>query len=317
MTLGRLLVTLVVICGMASGASAAWPEKPVKLVVPYPAGGAADLPARVVADGLQRKFGKPFIVENRAGAAGQVGTESVVRSAPDGYTFYCGPNSPIVLLPLLRPTNYKASDLMPVAPYGELVYAFGVLKAAPYNNLKELVAYEKVNPGKLTYSSPGVGSATHLRGEAFNMLAGVQITHIPYRTGAEALPDLLAGRLDMMIDNLFFQQVRLGQVKMLGVISGRRHPEFPDVATFAEQGYPIEPLRVWGGLHAPLGTPQPIIDALAKAMNELNVEPETIERMLKIGFVTFTATTAELARQMADETETYRMWVDRTKLKLE
>lgn len=308
---------MAVLIGLVSPALAAWPEKPVKLVVPYPAGGAADLPARVVADGLQRKLGKPFIVENRAGAAGQVGTESVVRSTPDGYTLYCGPNSPIVLLPLLRPTNYKPSDLVPVAPYGELVYAFGVLKDAPYNNLQELVALAKANPGKLTYSSPGVGSATHLRGEAFNMLAGVQITHIPYRTGAEALPDMLAGRVDMMIDNLFFQQVRLGQVKMLGVISGRRHPEFPQVATFAEQGYPIEPLRVWGGIHAPIGVPQEVMDTIAKTMAELNVDPDVMERMLKIGFVTFNATTAELRVQMKAETDTYRDWVERTKLKLE
>lgn len=313
----RILLALGITAAMAGSALAAWPEKPVKLVVPYPAGGAADLPARVVADGLQRKLGKPFIVENRAGAAGQVGTEFAVRSTPDGYTLYCGPNSPMVLLPQLRSVNYKASDLTPVAPYGELVYAFGVLKDAPYNNLKELIAHAKANPGKLTFSSPGVGSATHLRGEAFNMLAGVQITHIPYRTGAEALPDMLAGRVDVMLDNLFFQQVRIGQVKMLGVISGRRHPEFPQVATFAEQGYPIEPLRVWGGIHAPLGVPQEIMDIVAKAMAELNVEPEVMERMLKIGFVTFNATPAELRAQMTAETETYRAWVERTKLKLE
>ncbi|MSP04085.1 MAG: tripartite tricarboxylate transporter substrate binding protein [Acetobacteraceae bacterium] len=313
----RILLALGITAAMAGSALAAWPEKPVKLVVPYPAGGAADLPARVVADGLQRKLGKPFIVENRAGASGQVGTESVVRSVPDGYTLYCGPNAPMVLLPQLRSVNYKASDLTPVAPYGELVYAFGVLKDAPYNNLQELITHAKANPGKLTFSSPGVGTATHLRGEAFNMLAGVQITHIPYRTGAEALPDMLAGRVDMMIDNLFFQQVRIGQVKMLGVISGRRHPEFPQVATFAEQGYQIEPLRVWGGIHAPLGVQQEIMDIIAKAMAELNVEPEVMERMLKIGFVTFNAKPAELREQMKAETETYRVWVERTKLKLE
>jgi tripartite-type tricarboxylate transporter receptor subunit TctC len=314
--LRRLTAFLVATLGMLGSAQAAWPEKPVKLVVPYPAGGAADLPARVVAEGLQRKLGKPFVVENRSGAAGQVGTESVVRSTPDGYTIYCGPNAPIVLLPVLRPTNYKSTDLMPVAPYGELVYGIGVLSTAPYNNLKELVAYAKANPGKLTFSSPGVGSGTHLRGEVFNLIADVQINHIPYRTGGEALPDLLAGRLDMMQDNLFFPQVRLGQVKILGVISSRRLPEFRNVQTFAEQGYPID-LRIWGGLHAPLNTPQPIVDILAKTMNELNQEPEMIERMLKIGFFPFTATADELREQMKTEIAAYQNWVKRTNLRLD
>ncbi len=314
--LSRLLAAIgLLVCGV-SAAAAAWPEKPVRLIVPYPAGGAADLPARIMAEGLQRKFGKPFVVENRAGAAGQVGTELVVRSPPDGYTIYCGPNAPYVLLPLLRQTSYKTSDLVPVAPFGELVYGIGVLKTMAANNLKELVDLAKANPGKLSYSSPGVGSATHLRSEVLNLLAGVQITHIPYRTGAEAIPDLLAGRLDMMQDNIFFPQVRLGNVKMLGVISSRRHPEFPDVPTFAEQGFPID-LRVWGGFLAPTGTPQPILDELARVVNELNVEPETIERMLKIGWVSYTASPAELVRQLAVESETYKSWVQKTQLKLE
>lgn len=314
--LKRILAAIALVFCAPGVAKAAWPEKPVKLVVPYPAGGAADLPARVAAEGLQRKLGQPFIVENRAGAAGQIGTEQVVRSPPDGYTIYCGPNAPHVLLPLLRKTNYKTSDLVPIAPFGELVYGIGVLKTMAPNNLKELVAYAKANPGKLSYSSPGIGSATHLRSEVFNLLAGTQITHIPYRTGAEALPDLLAGRLDMMQDNIFFPQVRLGTVKMLGVISSRRHPEFPDVPTFAEQGYPID-LPVWGGLLAPVGTPQQIIDALAKAMNELNAEPQIVERMLKIGWVPYVATQADLLKQVASEAKAYQTWVDRTQLKLE
>lgn len=312
----RVLLSIVVLLAGIGAAVAQWPEKPVRLIVPYPAGGAADLPARIVAEKLQKKFEKPFVVENRAGAAGQIGTEQAVRAVPDGYTIYCGPNAPYVLLPYLRQTSYKTSDLVPIAPFGEVVYAFGVLKDKPFNDLKGLQAYAKANPGKLNYSSPGVGSATHLRGEAFNIVAGVQITHIPYRTGGEALPDLLAGRLDIMLDNLFFPQVRMGEVKMLGVLSRVRHPEFPDVATFAEQGFPVE-LPVWGGLLGPVGTPQPIIETLAKAMAEIAADDDFKARMLKIGFAAYSATQKELADQVARETEIYRDFVKKANIKLE
>jgi tripartite-type tricarboxylate transporter receptor subunit TctC len=316
LVLARGLAALCFFLLGIGSASAQWPEKPVRLIVPYPAGGAADLPARTVAEGLQRKLGKPVIVENRAGAAGQIGAEYAVRAQPDGYTFYCGPNAPYVLLPLIRKTSYTAADLVPVAPFGELVYGLGVLKDFPANNMKELQAHAKANPGKLSYSSPGAGSATHLRMEVFNILAGTQITHIPYRTGAEAIPDLLEGRLDIMHDNIFFPQVRLGKVKMIGVLSGRRHPEFPDVPTFAEQGFAID-LTVLGGLLAPVGTPKPIIETLAKAMNELNAEPEIIEKQLKIGWVPFVATPEELGKQVAATAEAYRSWVQKTNFKLD
>ncbi len=301
---------------LAPPSMAAWPDKPVRLIVPYPAGGAADLPARIVAEGLQRKLGKPFVIENKSGAAGAIGTETVVRATPDGYTLYCGPNGPILLLPLLRQTGYKPTDLMPVAPYGELVYAFGVLSTMKANDIKDLVALAKAKPGTMSISSPGVGSVTHLRDEAFKILADVDIIHVPYRTGAEAIPDLLAGRLDVMLDNIFFPQVRSGQVKMLGVLSDRRHPEFPTVPTFKEQGYDIR-LPVWGGIHAPLGTPSEATDTIARTMAELNREPEVIERQLKIGQVVFNATPDELRKRMADDVVSYTEWIRKTNFKLD
>jgi tripartite-type tricarboxylate transporter receptor subunit TctC len=312
----RVILAMLSTALLPRMAGAAWPERPVKLVVPYPGGGSADLPARIYAEGLQRKLGKPFVVENRAGAAGAIGTEAVVRSAADGYTIYCGPNGPLVLLPLIRQLNYKPSDLVPIAPYGEVVYAIGVLAELPANNLKEMFALARLNPGKFSYSSPGAGSSTNLRGEAMKSLAEVDITHIPYRTGAEAVPDLLGGRLTMMLDNIYFPQVRTGAVKMLGVLSARRHPEFPNVPTFAEQGYDIR-LGVWGGFLAPAGTPQEVIETLARAVNELNVEPEIVERQMKIGWSPFVATPAQLHTLMAEEVKEYATWVKRLNFKID
>jgi len=311
--LGAVLTAMTL---FAVPARASYPERPVKLVVPYPAGGAADLPARIVAEGLQRKLGKPFVVENKSGAAGAIGTEAAIRSPADGYTLYCGPNAPLVLLPQVRQLSYKPTDLVPIAPYGEVVYGFGVLSTMKANNLKELQALAKASPGKLSVSSPGVGSATHLRDEAFKSLAAVDIIHVPYRTGAEALPDLLAGRLDIMLDNIFFPQVRLGTVKMLGVLSDRRHPEFPDVPTFAEQGFDIR-LPVWGGLHAPIGTPKEAITVIAKAMAELNAEADFIAKQMKIGWVPFAATPEELHKRMAEEVQSYQYWIGKTNFKLD
>jgi len=312
------LILAAMALALAAGVhpASAYPDRPVRLVVPYPAGGSADLPARILAEGLQRKLGKPFVVENRVGAAGAIGTEVVARAAPDGYTLYCGPNAPLVLLPLIRTLSYKPTDLVPIAPYGEVVYGFGVLASMKANNLADLQALARANPGKMFYSSPGSGSSTNLRGEAFNALAGVDITHLPYRTGAEAVPDLLGGRLDIMLDNIFFPQVRQGTVKMLGILSSRRHPDFPDVPTFAEQGFPID-LRVWGGFLAPAGTPQPIIDTLAAAINALNIEPEIVARQTKIGWIPFVATPQELKSQMEAEVRSYRAWVQRTNFKID
>jgi tripartite-type tricarboxylate transporter receptor subunit TctC len=309
-------ITAAILATLSNVAFAEYPDKPVRLVVPYPGGGSADLPARIYGEGLSRKLGQPFVIENRAGAAAAVGAEVVARAAPDGYTLYCGPNGPFVLLPQIRQLNYKPADFVPVAPYGQVVYGFAVLPSLGVKNMKELAALAKAKPGTLSYSSPGAGSSTNLRGEAFKQLAGVEITHIPYRTGAEAVPDFLAGRVSIMVDNIYFPQAREGKALILGMVGERRHPEFPDVPTLGEQGYPVD-VNVWGGFLAPAGTPQPIIERLAKAINELNVEPDTVARMLKIGWVTYTATPAEMRANMDVEIAAYARWIKLTNFKID
>lgn len=313
---GAVLGMLAGIVMTSAVAQAEWPERPVKLIVPYPGGGAADLPARMLSEALSRKLGQPFVVENRAGAAAAVGTEAVARSTPDGYTFLVGPNSPLSLLPLVRQVPYKPGDFMVVGAYGETIYGLAVLPSTGFKTLKDLVAAAKSKPGKMSYASPGSGSLTNLRMEAFKSVAGIDVIHVPYRTGAESVIDFLAGTIDMTLDNIFFPQLRQGKVVMLGVLTKARHPEFPDVPTFAEQGFDI-PLKLWGGVWGPAGTPQIAVDKMNKVLNELAADSDYKEKMLKIGYAVYPATIAEVKKEMEEEVKTMEVWVKRTNFKID
>jgi tripartite-type tricarboxylate transporter receptor subunit TctC len=293
-----------------------YPNRPVKMVVNYPAGGAADVIARIYSDGLSRHLGQPVVVENRAGGTGSVGVETVVRSPADGYTLLAGPNGPIVLLPALRDTRYTAADLSPVGPMGEFVYALGVLPKTGIRTLAELIEKARASPGKYSYSSVGPGSAMNLRMEALKQMTGVDIVHVPYRTGAETILDFLAGTLDVMVDNLMFPQARAGQVILLAVTSERRFPDFPDVPTMTEAGYPIDLIGL-SAVYVPKATPEPIRQRLSDAMQLVNAEPETQAKVLKIGFFPMNKTGKEMAAQLESSAEAYRMWVKKTGLKIE
>ena len=297
-------------------AAADWPTRPVKLVVSYPAGGSADAIARPYADGLSKKFGQPFVIENKAGAAGAIGTEAVTKAAPDGYTFLAGPIAPLVLLPHLRKIPYDPQDLVPIALLGEFVYAFAVLPSLGPKNVAELVELAKKKPGQLTYSSPGAGSATNLRGEAFKLLAGIDLLHVPYRTGAEALIDFLGGRVDVMIDNVHFPHAKAGKVVLLAMTTDKRHPDFPDVPTMAEAGYPVD-LGTPSSLYAPKGTPQEIMDRIGQATREITSDPDVQQKILKIGFFPTVMSQAELIAMHAKLTQSFGEWVKKTNLKIE
>jgi tripartite-type tricarboxylate transporter receptor subunit TctC len=310
------LLAVAVLLAPAAAQPQAWPNRPVKLVVSYPAGGSLDAITRPFAEALTKQFGQPFVIENRAGAAGALGTEAVAKSAPDGYTFLAGPNAPLVLLPLLRKTPYNAGDFIPVAPMGEFVYAFAALPKLGVNSMAELVARAKKEPGKLSYGSPGMGSATNLRGEAFKIMAGVEILHVPYRTGAEVLPDFLAGNVDIMIDNVQFSHAKAGKVKLLAMTTDRRHPDFPDVPTMREAGFPVE-LATFCALFAPKGTPQEILDKLSTAMSAINKTPEMQARVLSIGFFPMDEPGSVLRQKLDAQLADYVDWVKKTGLKLE
>jgi tripartite-type tricarboxylate transporter receptor subunit TctC len=301
--------------GTEPAAAAEWPTKPVKVIVPYAAGNGGDVITRRFADGLSKKFGQPFVVDNRAGAAGSIGTEIASKSTPDGYTFLSGPNAPIVLVPQLRKVGYDPHSLEPVAPLGEYVYGLGVLPALGPKTMKEFVELAKSKPGQLTYSSPGPGSATNLRGESLKVLAGIDLVHVPYGS-QQAVVDFLGGRLDLIIDNAVFPHVRSGSAKLLAVTASRRHPDFPDIPTLEEAGYPID-LPTYCAFFAPKGTPADIIERLNTAVREVGADPEVQSFLYKVGFYPMNETATELVASNERAIVSYADWVKKTDLKLE
>ena len=215
-----------------------WPAKPVRIIVPFPAGGSADLLPRAVAEKLAAKWGQPVIVDNRPGAAGNIGADAVFRADPDGYTLMSSPPPPLVINKLLYPKlTYDPDQFVPVSVIGAIPNVLLVHPQVGANTVAELIAIAKANPGKLNYASQGNGTTSHLTAELFKTMAGgLQITHIPYKGTAPALTDLLAGQVDMMCDNLgvSLPHVRSGKLKALAVASKRRFPGLPNVPALAE-----------------------------------------------------------------------------------
>jgi len=293
-----------------------WPTKPVRLIYNYPAGTGGDVVTRTMAEALSQKLGQPFVVENRSGASGTIGVEAAARTAPDGYTILSSPNAPMVLLPQLRKVAYDPKEFRPIGAMGEYVYGWAVLPSLGVKTVAELVAKAKAKPGELTYSSPGAGSATNLRGEAFNILAGMQTTHVPYRGGPEALNDFLAGHVSIMLDNAHFPHVKTGKAMMLAVTSRRRHPDFPNVPTIEEAGYKIE-LPTWLAFYAIKGTPDDIALKFGKAVAEITARPEIQRRMLDIGFFPMDDKPEDLAEMNKREFASYEEWIKRANFKID
>jgi tripartite-type tricarboxylate transporter receptor subunit TctC len=264
----------------------AWPAKPVRMVVNFPPGGAADQLARALAPRLQDSLGQPFVVENRPGANGSIGAGEVAKAAPDGYTLLMSSGGAIALNGLIyRNLGYDPMKaLEPVAPVAVVAVFLEIRPAIPANTFAEFVAYARANPGKLNYGSPGNGSSPHLAGEMLNRAAKIQTTHVPYKGAGPAMTDLLGGQLDFMFDpGIGLQHVKAGKLKLLAVGSPRRHPQYPDVPTVAEVlGVEFDADTVFG-IYAPAGTPKDVVGRLNQAIaREMQAGP-VAERALAIG----------------------------------
>lgn len=247
-----------------------FPTKPIRIVVPVPPGGAADTLARIVGEKLTAKWGQPVIVENRPGAGGNIGAEFVYNALPDGYTLLLSPPGPLAInKSLYKNIRYDSDAFVPVSVIAANPNVLLVHPKVPATTLQELIAYAKAHPNKLNYASSGSGSTTHLAGELFKQLAGVEIAHIPYKGGPPAFADLMSGHVDMMFQGLAtaLPQIHAGKLRVLAVGSERRHAALPDVPTMAE-ALPGFVSVSWSGLVAPPKTPMAIVNKISAAISE-------------------------------------------------
>jgi tripartite-type tricarboxylate transporter receptor subunit TctC len=262
-----------------------WPTRPVRLVSPFPPGGAADLVARLIAEELSGTLRQPVFVENRVGAGGAIGTEHVARSMPDGYTFLMASTGPFAINPsLFRLSIDPSRDLAPVGMVAIVPSVFVVNPAAPATSLESLLALARAEPGRLSFASGGNGTAQHLFGELLKQMAKVDIQHIPYRGGGAAMTDTISGRVQILCDTLplALPHIRDGKVRALAVTTTTRQPALPDVPTVAETLPGYEAVG-WYGLAAPSRTPTPVIEAMNHAINALLARPAFRDRLLAQG----------------------------------
>ncbi|WP_439598607.1 Bug family tripartite tricarboxylate transporter substrate binding protein [Falsiroseomonas sp.] len=284
-------------------AQPAWPQRPVRWVVPFAPGGNIDVMARLFAEPLSRELGQPVVVENRAGASGSVGADFVAKSAPDGYTILMGSVVNVINMGLYRNLTFDfAKDLAPVAMLYSVPSILLVRPDFPARSVAELVALAKRQPGVLNYGSAGSGSGMHLSTVLFAQSAGIELTHVPYRGAAQAQQDMLGGRIQMIFDNMStaLPMVRDGQARALGVTAASRVPQLPDVPTMAEAGVPVD-LQVWGGAFAPSGTPAAILDRLASAFLKVGTMPALAERLRSLGSTSSVGERSDFTRFVASE----------------
>jgi tripartite-type tricarboxylate transporter receptor subunit TctC len=295
---------LALTAALASAQS--YPTKPIRIVVPFPPGGATDILARDVAQKLTEAWGQQVIVDNRPGAGGNIGSELVARSAPDGYTLEMGTvGTHAINASLYAKMPYDhLKDFVPVILVAGVPNVLVVNPALPVNSVAELIAYAKANPGKLNFASSGSGTSIHLSAELFKVMAGVQMTHIPYKGSAPALQDLLGGQVQLMFDNLppSLPQIKAGKLRALAVTTATRAPALPDVPTVAEAGLPGFESSSWFGLLAPAGTPPAIVVKLNAEVAKWLATPDAKERLAKQGANAVGGSPEDFEKHIAAET---------------
>lgn len=273
--------------GAVTPAAAAFPDRPVRIIVPFPPGGSNDVIARLLAESLQQQWKQPVIVDNRSGAGGNVGAGEVARSEPDGYTLLLSAPGPLAINSFLYKslTYNPQKDFAPIALVANVPIVLAVNPQLKVNSVKELVALAKAEPGKLNYGSSGNGTTNHLAGELFETLADIKLVHVPYRGAAPAMNDLVAGHIPVMFDNMpaVRPQVEAGKIRALAVCGTQRSALFPELPTMIEAGVPGFDASAWFGLVAPAKTPQPVLDTLIAGVKSALSAPEMVKKFADLG----------------------------------
>ena len=306
MKLLNKLIAIATLAALALGAQAqTYPNKPIRLVCPFPPGGAVDIASRALAHELTQSLGQPVTVDDRPGAGGNIGAEIVAKSTPDGYTLLMTTSGIVAINPALysKMPFDSLKDFAPVSMVVSLNNVLVVNPTLPYKSVKDVIAAAKAQPGKLTYASSGNGTSIHLSGELFKSMTGVDMLHIPYKGSAPAVTDLLAGQVNMMFDNIpsSLPHIKAGKLRALAVTGSKRSQLLPDLPTIAEAGVAGYDSYVWFGIVAPAGTPQEIIAKLNAALVKTAATPEFRDRLTSQGYEVMSSTPEQMAASIRGE----------------
>jgi tripartite-type tricarboxylate transporter receptor subunit TctC len=300
-----IIAATATLAAVTAHAATAYPTKPIRIIVAYTPAGATDILARVVGQKLSESWGQPVIVDNRAGAAGNIGTEVAAKATADGYTLIMGTaGTHGINVSLYRKLNWHpVTDFAPVSLVAMVPNIMVVNNAQPFKNVKELIAYAKANPGKLSYGSPGNGSTAHLSMELFKSMTGINLVHIPYKGSAGVLADVMGGQIAVTIDNMppYLPQVKVGKIRALAVSPAKRSSAMPELPTIAEAGVPGYESGAWFGLLAPAGTPKDIVSKLSVETARILKMPDVNKRVSELGAEPVGSTPEEFAALIKSE----------------
>ena len=303
-TILRLALALLCLSPLAGAQAADYPTRPVHIIVGYPPGGSTDIVARLIGNWLSQRLGQQFIVENRAGAGNNIGTEQVTKAAPDGYTMLLVNPANAINTSLYKKLNFNfLRDIDPVASVIQVPNVMEVNPNVPAKTVPEFIAYVKANPDKVNVASSGNGTSIHLSGELFKMMTGIKMTHVPYKGSAPMLTDLLAGQVQVTFDNLpsSIGHIKAGKLRALAVTTAKRSPELPDVPTVAES-VPGYEASAFFGFGVPHGTPKEVVDKLNHEINEALKDPGMLKKLGDLGGIPVAGTPADFGKFLAAET---------------